>query len=248
MKAFFITLCLFIISIGAYAMAHEATSVRQKIVILLGPPGSGKGTQAVRLSKELGIPHISTGDLFRENISKNTELGKRAKEYTNAGKLVPDELVLDMLFDRVSRPDSSKGYLLDGAPRTLPQAEAFAKHISANADLIVLNLDVPDDIIVKRAEGRLTCEKCGNVFNRYFSPPTQEGVCDKCKGKLIQRPDDKAEVVQERLRVYHAQTKPLIDYYAKKGLLQTVDGTRSPDEVFQALRAKLNNPAEADRH
>lgn len=240
----FIALCLFITTIGAVVMAHEPTiKNRQKVVILLGPPGSGKGTQAVRLTKELGIPHISTGDLFRENISKNTELGIRAKEYTNAGKLVPDELVLDMLFDRVSRPDCAKGYLLDGFPRTLPQAEAFAKFLPASAELTVLNLDVPDDVIVKRAEGRLTCQQCGNVYNRYFSPPSQEGVCDKCKGKLVQRPDDKAEVVQERLRVYHAQTKPLIDYYSQRGVLYTVDGTKSPDEVFQSLLLKLKIPA-----
>lgn len=247
MKAFLITLCLFIISIGAYTMAHEPSAVtRQKVVILLGPPGSGKGTQAVRLTKELGIPHISTGDLFRENISKNTELGKKAKEYSNAGKLVPDELVLDMLFDRISRPDCAKGYLLDGFPRTLPQAEAFSKFLPASGDLTVLNLDVPDTIIVNRAEGRLTCEKCGSIFNRYFSPPAEEGICDKCQGKLMQRSDDRAEVVQERLKVYHNQTKPLIEYYSKKGVLHTVDGTKSPDEVFHALLSYLTAASRAN--
>lgn len=244
MKMLLLGLCLFAVSIGAVLFAHDAhTGPHQRVVILLGPPGSGKGTQAVRLTKELGIPHISTGDLFRENISKNTELGKRAKEYTNAGKLVPDELVLDMLFDRVSRPDCAKGYLLDGFPRTLPQAEAFGKFLPAFAELTVLNLEVPDDIIVKRAEGRLTCKQCGNVFNRYFSPPLKQGVCDKCNGELIQRPDDKAEVVQERLRVYHSQTKPLIEYYTKKSALFSVDGTKSPDEVFQSLLQKLQIPA-----
>lgn len=241
MKMLWIGLCLLMTMVGVVLYAREGAGgdSHQKVIILMGPPGSGKGTQAVRLTKELGIPHISTGDLFRENISKDTELGKRAKEFTNAGKLVPDQIVLDMLFDRVSRPDCAKGYLLDGFPRTLPQAEAFAKFLPSTAELTVLNLDVPDDIIVKRAEGRLTCKQCGTVYNRYFSPPTKDNVCDKCAGELVQRPDDRAEVVQERLRVYHTQTKPLIDYYSKKKILYTVDGTKSPDEVFQALIAKL---------
>lgn len=212
----------------------------QKVVILLGPPGSGKGTQAVRLSKDLGIPHISTGDLFRENMSKGTELGNRAKGYIDAGKLVPDEVVLDMLFDRVRKPDTTKGYLLDGFPRTLSQAEALAKFLPAQAELNVLNLEVPDDVIIKRAEGRLTCKQCGNVYNRHFSPPAKEGVCNKCGGILIQRPDDRAEIVQERLRVYHAQTKPLIEYYYNRGVLVSVDGTQSPDDVFKALMNKLS--------
>lgn len=237
-----IGLCLFITSIGAVVLAHDLPNVpHQKVVILLGPPGSGKGTQAVRLSKELGVPHISTGDLFRENMSKNTELGQRAKGYIDAGKLVPDEVVLDMLFQRVSQPDCSLGYLLDGFPRTLPQAEALAKFLSPNAELIVLNLEVPDDVIVKRAEGRLNCKQCGSVFNKYFTPPVKEDVCDKCGGQLFQRSDDKAEVVQERLRVYHVQTKPLIEFYAKKGVLSSVDGTKLPDEVFKLLQTKLTH-------
>lgn len=239
MKTILWSLCLGVTSLGGMLFAQETTSKPVKVVILLGPPGSGKGTQAVRLTKELGIPHISTGDLFRENISKDTELGKRAKSFMNAGKLVPDEVVLDMLFDRVSRPDCAHGYLLDGFPRTLPQAEALDKHLAANTDLIVLDLEVPDEVIVKRAEGRLTCQSCGNVYNRYFSPPAQEGICDKCNGKLVQRPDDKAEVVQERLRVYHEQTQPLVEYYFKKGVLKQVDGTKSPDEVFNSLKANL---------
>ena len=233
-------LCLCVSSLGALALAQDLPAKgNQKVVILLGPPGSGKGTQAVRLTKELGIPHISTGDLFRENISKNTELGQRAKTFMDAGKLVPDEVVLDMLFDRVARPDCAKGYLLDGFPRTLPQAESFNKHLAPGTELIVIDLEVPDDIIVKRAAGRLTCKDCGNVHNRYFSPPLQEGKCDKCSGELIQRPDDKAEVVQKRLRVYHSQTKPLVAYYDKKGVLQRFDGTKSPDEVFKDVMAKL---------
>lgn len=246
MNMLLLGLCLIFASISTILLAYDDTSkLHQKVVILLGPPGSGKGTQATRLSKELSIPHISTGDLFRENISKNTDLGKRAKEYTNAGKLVPDELVLDMLFERVSQPDCVKGYLLDGFPRTLAQAEAFGKHLPAITDLTVLNLDVPDDLIVKRIEGRLTCKQCGNIHNRYFSPPKNENECDKCSGQLEQRTDDNAQVVKERLRNYHSQTKPLIDYYSKKGVLFTVDGTQSPDNVFQALLKKLDLPAKS---
>lgn len=240
MKTLLLSLCLGVTSLSGIVFAQDATTRGQiKVVILLGPPGSGKGTQAVRLTKELGIPHISTGDLFRENISKDTELGKRAKVFMNAGKLVPDEVVLDMLFDRVSRPDCEKGYLLDGFPRTLAQAEALDKHLASHTNLVVLDLEVPDDVIVKRAEGRLTCKTCGNVYNRYFSLPAKEGVCDKCAGELVQRPDDKAEVVQERLRVYHDQTQPLVDYYAKKGVLKRVDGTKNPDEVFESLKVGL---------
>ena len=240
MKTILWSLCLGVTSLGGMLFAQDTSAKSQvKVVILLGPPGSGKGTQAVRLTKELGIPHISTGDLFRENISKDTELGKRAKTFMNAGKLVPDEVVLDMLFDRVSRPDCAKGYLLDGFPRTLPQAAALEKHLPANTNLIVLDLEVPDEIIVKRAEGRLTCKSCGSVYNRYFTPPAKEGVCGKCGGELFQRPDDKAEVVQERLRVYHEQTQPLVEYYSKKGVLKRVDGTQSPDAVYEALRGQM---------
>lgn len=240
MKTLLLGLFFGVTSLSTLLFAQEsAPKKNMKVVILLGPPGSGKGTQAVRLTKELKIPHISTGDLFRENISKDTELGKRAKSYMNAGKLVPDEVVLDMLFDRVSKPDAENGYLLDGFPRTVPQAEALEKHLAGNTDLIVLDLEVPDEIIFKRAEGRLTCKSCGNIHNRYFSPPAKESVCDKCEGELFQRPDDKAEVVEERLRVYHDQTQPLVDYYDKKGLLKRVDGTKSPDEVFESLKEGL---------
>jgi adenylate kinase len=246
MKTLLLSLCLGVSSLSAFLLANDAETKSNpgqvKVVILLGPPGSGKGTQAVRLTKELGIPHISTGDLFRENMSKDTELGQRAKSFINAGKLVPDELVLEMLFDRVSRPDCAKGYLLDGFPRTLAQAEALEKHLAPNTDLVVLDLEVPDEIIVKRASGRLTCKDCASVYNRYFSPPAKEGVCDKCGGELVQRPDDRAEVVEERLRVYHSQTKPLVDFYAKKGVLKRVDGTQSPDQVFEALKGKLSVP------
>lgn len=236
-------LVLIIGAFGSLSFAAEQNtpdSTSQLIVILMGPPGSGKGTQAVRITKELDIPHISTGDLFRENIANKTPLGEKAKGYINEGKLVPDELVIDMLKDRVSRPDCAKGYLLDGFPRTLPQAEAFEKSIPQNASVVVLNLDVPDDIIVKRIEGRRTCKDCGNIQNVYFSAPAVEGKCDKCGGELTQRADDKAEVVVERLRVYHSQTKPLIAFYENKGLLHTVDGTETPDAIFKKLIQFVN--------
>jgi len=234
MKTLIIGICMIMTSLSIAAQ-NKPKELEQTVIILLGPPGSGKGTQAVRMTKELGIPHISTGDLFRENIGKGTELGKKAKTFIDAGNLVPDEVVLDMLFDRVSRPDCAKGFLLDGFPRTIPQAEAFDKRFAGKANLVVLNLNVSNEAIVKRAEGRLTCRNCGSVYNKYFSPPAKDGVCDKCGGELYQRPDDAPEVVKERLKVYHTQTKPLIAYYEKKGLLTTVDGEAAPDVVYGKL-------------
>lgn len=206
------------------------------IIILLGPPGSGKGTQALRLTKELGIPHISTGDLFRENMSQDTPLGRKAKGFINAGKLVPDDLVLDMLFARLSKPDCAKGYLLDGVPRTLPQADSLMKYLPPQAKVSVLNLQIADEAIIQRIAGRLMCRSCTNIHNRYFNPPKKEGVCDKCGGELYQRADDSADVVKERLRVYHEQTKPLVSFFAKAGLLHNVNGEMPPDQVFQDLK------------
>ena len=228
---FGLVLCVTTFGIALHADINQSKPL---VVILLGPPGSGKGTQAVRLSQELKIPHISTGDLFRENLSKNTDLGKKAKSYMDGGQLVPDEVVLEMLFDRVSRPDCVKGYLLDGFPRTIPQAEALERHLQDTANVIALNLQVKDELIFKRAEGRMTC-KCGQTYNKYFSPPKIEGKCDKCESALYQRTDDAAAVVQERLKVYHLQTEPLIEFYQKKGLLVSVNGENAPDVVFQEL-------------
>lgn len=234
------TLCLSVIALSMMAtmgLANMALTPtpEQTVIILLGPPASGKGTQAVRLSKNLKIPHISTGDLFRENISKGTPLGEKAKSFMDAGQLVPDALVLDMLFDRVSRPDCSQGYLLDGFPRTIPQAEELDKKLHPKTRLIVLNLDVSDETIIKRTAGRQTCTQCGNVHNLYFSPSKQPEVCDACGGKLIQRSDDRPEVVQERLRAYRNQTEPLIKFYKDKGLLHTVNGEQNPDKVYTDL-------------
>ena len=206
------------------------------VVILLGPPGAGKGTQASRLGADLGIPHISTGDLFRDNLARATELGAQAKGFMDSGKLVPDALVLDMLFDRVKQPDCARGYLLDGFPRTLPQAEAFEKALPKDTKLSVLNLRVGDALIVERLSGRRSCASCGNIQHLRFSPPKVPGKCDKCQGALTQRSDDKPEVIQKRLAVYREQTQPLEKYYEARKLLVQVDGAKSADEVFEVLR------------
>ena len=209
----------------------------QRIVILLGAPGAGKGTQAKRLSAARGLVHISTGDLFRENLANETELGKKVKGTMESGELVPDELVLDMLFERVSRPDCDGGYLLDGFPRTLPQAEAFEQRLGADAELIVPNLEVRAETIVRRASGRLICKPCGHIQHIEFSPPQVAGRCDECGGELIQRKDDQPDVVRERLRVYEEQTAPLVDFYQARGVLHPVDGERDADRVFADVEA-----------
>lgn len=239
MQLLFLSLCLIVASLGIVLHAQETTLTPQKVLILLGPPGSGKGTQAVRLSKEIGIPHISTGDLFRDNLSRNTELGKKAKAYMEGGKLVPDELVLEMLFDRVSQPDCVNGYLLDGFPRTVPQAEALDKHLGKNVQVIALNLLVRDELIIKRIAGRLTCKKGGHIYNSFLSPPKNKEICDACGGELIQRSDDAPEVVKERLRVYHDQTAPLVKFYGDKGVLIDINGENAPDIVFNDLLQAL---------
>jgi adenylate kinase len=210
-----------------------------RVVILLGAPGAGKGTQAQRLSASLGLAHIATGDLFRENLREETPLGLEAKEYMNSGHLVPDELVLKMLFDRVARPDCASGYLLDGFPRTLPQAEALEAALGADTDLTVLNLEVRDEKIVGRVSGRLLCRGCEAIYHREFNPPAKPGLCDQCGGELYTREDDQEEVVRERLNVYHVETAPLVEFYSARGVLTGVDGEVSPDQVNQALLAVL---------
>ena len=208
------------------AMAH--------VVVLLGAPGAGKGTQAVRLARARGLPHVSTGDLLREHQKQGTELGSMAKAFMDSGQLVPDELVLDMLDERVSRDDCRKGYVLDGFPRTEVQARALERRLASNR-VDVINLDVSDETIVQRAEGRLSCKQCGAVYHARSAPPKKPGVCDVCGGALYQRPDDAAPVVRERLRVYREKTAPLLRFYEERGLLRSIDGERAPDAVFDHL-------------
>jgi len=207
-------------------------------IVMLGAPGAGKGTQAKKIAESFGVPRISTGDIFRANIKNNTELGKKAKVYMDKGELVPDELVVDLIMDRFSEPDCSNGYVLDGYPRTIPQAEALDSALKANNDSLdfAVNVDVPDEEIISRMSGRRACLKCGATYHTSFNPPKEEGVCDKCGEALVQREDDKEETVKNRLGVYHEQTEPLEKYYAEAGLLHNVDGTKNMDEVFDSIK------------
>ena len=206
-------------------------------IIMLGAPGAGKGTQAKKIAEKYGIPHISTGDIFRANIKEGTELGKKAKEYMDQGALVPDSLTLDLIMDRFKAPDCANGYVLDGFPRTIPQAEALTKTLAeAGAAMdYAINVEVPDAAIVERMSGRRACLKCGATYHIVYSPTKEEGKCDTCGGELIIRDDDKPETVQKRLTVYHDQTQPLIDYYRNMNILKSVDGTKPMDEVFSDI-------------
>ena len=206
-------------------------------IIMLGAPGAGKGTQAKMIAAKYGIPHISTGDIFRANIKNGTELGAKAKEYMDKGLLVPDELVVDLVIDRFKEPDCEKGYVLDGFPRTIPQAEALDKALTAIGESVdyAINVEVPDENIVNRMGGRRACVGCGATYHIVYSPTKEEGKCDTCGGELIIREDDKPETVQNRLSVYHEQTQPLIDYYTNKGIIAEVDGTVDMNDVFNAI-------------
>lgn len=203
-------------------------------IIMLGAPGAGKGTQAIKIAEKYGIPHISTGDIFRANIKNGTELGKKAKEYMDKGALVPDELTCDLVVDRIHQDDCTNGFVLDGFPRTIPQAEALDAALQKDNETMdfAIDIEVPDDNIVKRMGGRRACVNCGATYHIVSAPPKAEGVCDHCGGKLTIRDDDKPETVQKRLTVYHDQTQPLIDYYKKAGILHSVDGTKPLDDVF----------------
>ena len=210
-------------------------------IIMLGAPGAGKGTQAKMLAEKYGIPHISTGDIFRANIKNGTELGAKAKEYMDKGLLVPDELVVDLIMDRFKADDCKNGYILDGFPRTIPQAEALDAALAANGEKIdyAVNVEVPDENIVNRMSGRRACLSCGATYHIEHIPPKKEGICDKCGQELVLRDDDKPETVLNRLKVYHDQTQPLIDFYTKKNVLKTVDGTKDMKEVFADIVAIL---------
>ena len=212
-------------------------------IIMLGAPGAGKGTQAKKIAEKYGIPHISTGDIFRANIKNQTELGMKAKSYMDQGMLVPDELTLELIMDRFTNDDCKNGYVLDGFPRTIPQAEALTKALADKNDAVdyAINVDVPDEAIVTRMSGRRACLACGGTYHIKFNPTKVEGICDACGGELVLRADDKPETVQKRLDVYHEQTQPLIDYYQTQNILKEVDGTLPLEDVFGAIIAILED-------
>jgi adenylate kinase len=212
-----------------------------RYVVLLGPPASGKGTQAARLHEELDLPHVASGDLFRENLKNETELGLKAKAYMDRGELVPDDVTIAMVMDRLSRPDCANGALLDGFPRTIAQAEALDEALAEQGHRIsaVPYIAVPDDVLVERVSGRRLCRTCGESYHVKFKPPRRPGLCDRDGGELYQRDDDKPETVRKRLKVYWEQTSPLIDYYGDQGVLVEVDGDQPIDAVTEDLRAAL---------
>ena len=217
------------------------SSRRNMKIIMLGAPGAGKGTQAKKIAEKYEIPHISTGDIFRANIKNGTELGMKAKEYMDKGALVPDELTCDLVMDRIAQEDCKNGFVLDGFPRTIPQAKALdsaLEKINEKMDFAV-DVDVPDENIVNRMGGRRACLNCGATYHIVFNPTKLDGVCDTCGKQTVLREDDKPETVQNRLQVYHEQTQPLLDYYKEQNILKSVDGTKPMDEVFSDIVAIL---------
>ena len=214
-----------------------------EFIVLLGPPGAGKGTQAQLVSDELNLPHISSGDIFRENLKNKTELGQMAEEYISRGELVPDGITISMIKERLSRPDCQSGALLDGFPRTPAQAEALDEMLTSLGSKVkaVPYIYVPDEVLIERLTGRWTCRACGHVFHEKFNPPRVTGRCDLCGSELYQREDDKVETVTQRIRVYKEQTQPLIDFYRVRGVLIEIDGSQSIEKVSAALLATLAN-------
>lgn len=209
--------------------------------ILLGPPGAGKGTQAETIVREFNVPHISTGDIFRYNIKEGTALGKKAKEYMDQGLLVPDELTIELVKDRLLKDDCENGFLLDGFPRTIAQADALEdalKSMNQKLDCVV-NIEVSKELLVERAVGRRVCKDCGQTYHMTFNAPSKEGICDRCGGELLQRKDDTEETVSKRISVYQDQTQPLIEYYSKKGIIVNIDGEKPIDEVGRSIVSKL---------
>ncbi|HEV7528501.1 MAG TPA: adenylate kinase [Solirubrobacteraceae bacterium] len=211
-------------------------------LILLGPPGAGKGTQAERLREDFALPHISTGDMLRAEVAQGSDLGREAKRYMDAGDLVPDEVIIGMIIKRVEAPDAADGFLLDGFPRNEQQADALAEALTGLGRRLsaALLIEVPDDELVRRLAGRRVCVKNpSHIYHVEFDPPKHDGVCDQDGSRLVQRDDDKEETIRRRLQVYHSQTEPLIDYYDRAGLLRRFDGTRHPDEVHARIRATV---------
>ncbi len=210
-------------------------------IIMLGAPGAGKGTQAKKIAEKYGIVHVSTGDIFRANLKGGTELGMKAKSYMEQGKLVPDDVTIAMLLDRIGEADCANGYVLDGFPRTIPQAESLTEALDKRGEKIdyVIDVDVPDEAIIDRMSGRRACVSCGATYHTVHNAPKTEGVCDACGGKLVLREDDKPETVKRRLSVYHEQTQPLIEYYQKAGILASVDGTQDLNKVFEDIVSVL---------
>ena len=237
-------------SLGGQTMPADQSAERTPLIILLGAPGSGKGTQAESIVKEFGVVHISTGDMFRENIKNQTPIGKKAKSYLDSGQLVPDEIVIDMLQQRLQNPDCKNGALLDGFPRTLAQAEALEGIIKDHYQPIVISLEVSDKTVMERLTGRRYCPKCNAIYHITFSPPKKEGLCDKCGATLVIRSDDTENTVKDRLAVFHKQIGPLKEYYAKKGLLQEINGEIGASLTAQActnaIKAKLNTNAKTE--
>jgi adenylate kinase len=225
------------------AFATSRSESKPLVIILMGPPGAGKGTHAAPLSESLHLPHISTGDLFREHIRGQTTLGLAAKNYMDQGQLVPDQLVLDMLFVRVAKEDCKNGYILDGFPRTIAQAKALDQRLKHQARIVALNLNLPDALIIERITGRIACKNCGRPFHKKFNPPKQEMICDSCGGALFQREDDKEEVIRKRLEVYRLETKPLIEYYGhQKEVLKEIDSQQEKEQVFQHVLQAIPLP------
>ncbi|RLG40186.1 MAG: adenylate kinase, partial [Thermoproteota archaeon] len=211
-------------------------------LVIMGPPGAGKGTQSALISSKYGIPHVSTGDMFREILKRSDDLANRIRKYVESGVLVPDELVVEMVRDRICRPDCERGFILDGFPRTVAQAEALDRMLeSAGKELnAVLYLRVSEEAVVRRLSRRRVCESCGAIYHLDYNPPKRPGVCDRCGGRLIQRDDDQEEVIRERLRVYHEQTEPLINYYGERGLLVEIDGCKEIHEVWEDVQKVLD--------
>jgi adenylate kinase len=222
-------------------MCTVATLVSELNLILFGPPGAGKGTQADRLQADFQLPYVATGDMLRANVRDETELGRQAKEFMDKGELVTDELIVAMAADRLQQEDARDGFLLDGFPRTLAQARALDEMITKLGRRIsaVVLIDVPDDVVVRRLSGRRVCVKAGHPYHVDFDPPKREGICDQDGSRLVQRDDDRPDVVENRLRVYHAQTEPLVEYYDDQGLLRRIDGTRDQSDVHDHIRAVL---------